>query len=152
MDRGPAESEETLGIIRRAYDGDRQAFDQLFARHRAYLRQVVELRLDPNVRRRVDPSDVVQEAQLEAARRLGTYLDQPEIPFRLWLRQITYDQMLTAWRRLAHILFNTDRPWPLIPYPPSSSSITNPSPSRKADVGPSGLEPGAGTCRWCRGR
>jgi RNA polymerase sigma-70 factor (ECF subfamily) len=59
----------------------------------------VELRLDPRVRARVDPSDVVQEAQLEAVRRLDGYLRQPPIPFRLWLRQLAYDRLLMAQRR-----------------------------------------------------
>jgi hypothetical protein len=43
--RRPAEAEETLCLLRNALDGDRQAFDRLFARYRAYLHQVVELRL-----------------------------------------------------------------------------------------------------------
>lgn len=99
MARQPAEAEETLCLLRNALDGDRKAFDQLFARYRAYLHQVVELRLDANLRRRVDASDVVQEAQLEAARRLAHYLDRPHIPFRLWLRQIAYDRVLMMRRR-----------------------------------------------------
>ena len=37
--------------------------------HRAYLRQLVDLRLDPRLRARVDPSDIAQEAQLETVRR-----------------------------------------------------------------------------------
>ena len=52
------------------------------------------VRLDPKMRARVDPSDVVQEAQLEASRRLDDYLKEPALPFRLWLRQIAYDRLL----------------------------------------------------------
>ena len=99
MARRPAEAEETLCLLRNALDGDQQAFDQLFARYRAYLHQVVELRLDANLRRRVDASDIVQEAQLEAARRLAHYLERPHIPLRLWLRQIAYDRVLKMRRR-----------------------------------------------------
>jgi hypothetical protein len=40
------------------------------------------------MRARVDPSDVVQEAQLEASRRLEDYVKHPALPFRLWLRQL----------------------------------------------------------------
>jgi RNA polymerase sigma-70 factor (ECF subfamily) len=47
----------------------------------------------------VDPSDVVQEAQLEAARRLKGYLEGPSMPFRLWLRQIAQDRLLNLHRR-----------------------------------------------------
>jgi RNA polymerase sigma-70 factor (ECF subfamily) len=55
---------------------------------------MVEVRLDPQLRARVDPSDVVQEAQIEALRRLDRYLHKPPMPFRLWLRRIAYDRLL----------------------------------------------------------
>jgi RNA polymerase sigma-70 factor (ECF subfamily) len=64
------------------------------AQHRAYLCQFVGLHLDPKLRARVDPSDVVQEAQLEATRRMEDYLCQPPMPFRLWLRQLAHDRLL----------------------------------------------------------
>jgi len=51
------------------------------------------------MRGRVDPSDVVQEAQLEASRRLADYLQQPPLPFRLWLRQLAYDKLLMLRRQ-----------------------------------------------------
>lgn len=92
------DSAQTQSLLERAQTGDRQAFDELFARHRPYLRQLVELRLDPRLRPRVDPSDVVQEAHLEAFRRLDTYLQERPLPFRLWLRQIAYDRTLKARR------------------------------------------------------
>src|SRR5947199_18832 len=41
------DSAETQSLLHQAQAGDRQAFEQLFASHRAYLRQMVELRLDP---------------------------------------------------------------------------------------------------------
>jgi RNA polymerase sigma-70 factor, ECF subfamily len=92
------DSAQTQSLLERVAGGDRQAFDELFARHRPDLRQLVELRLDPRLRARVDPSDVVQEAHLEAFRRLNTYLQERPMPFRLWLRQIAHDRILKAWR------------------------------------------------------
>jgi len=92
------DSAQTQSLLEQAQTGDRQAFEELFARHRPYLKQLVELRLDPKLRPRVDPSDVVQEAHLEAFRRLSTYLHERPMPFRLWLRQIAYDRTLKAWR------------------------------------------------------
>src|SRR5262249_54391187 len=50
-------------------------------------------------RPRVDPSDVVQQAHLEALPRLPDYLQRQPLPFRLWLRQIAHDQVLKARRR-----------------------------------------------------
>jgi RNA polymerase sigma-70 factor, ECF subfamily len=92
------DSTETRELLDRAVSGDRHVFDQLFARHRRYLRQMVELRLDPKLRARLDPSDIVQEAHLEAVRRLNDFLQERPMPFRLWLRQIAYDRTLKARR------------------------------------------------------
>ena len=76
-----------------------QAFDKLFARYRDYLRQVVAFRLDPAIRSRVEASDIIQEAHMEAARRMPEYLKDRQIPFRLWLRQIAFDRPIMARRR-----------------------------------------------------
>jgi len=76
------DSEETIGLLTRI-DHDNRAFDQLFARYRSMLRRVVDLRFDPSLRSRIDPSDVVQETQLEAFRRLSDYLNRRPMPFHL---------------------------------------------------------------------
>jgi RNA polymerase sigma-70 factor (ECF subfamily) len=48
---------------------------------------MISLRLDSRLQGRIDPSDVIQEAYLEAARRLPVYMREPEpMPFFLWLR------------------------------------------------------------------
>jgi RNA polymerase sigma-70 factor (ECF subfamily) len=88
------DSAETRGLLELARAGDRAACERLFARHRSYLRRVIELRLDPRLRPRVDPSDVVQEAQLEAYRRLSAYVDRHPMTFRLWLRKTVQERLL----------------------------------------------------------
>ena len=95
----PIDSGASRDLLRRAHAGESHAFEELFAAYRAYLRQFVELRLDPKLRSRVDPSDVVQEAQMEAARRLKGYVEGPPVPFRLWLRQIAFDRLCKLHRR-----------------------------------------------------
>src|SRR3954449_12976661 len=99
MDGERPDTSDIDGLLDRARRGARGAFEELFARHRAYLLRFIESRLDPKLRRRVDPSDIVQEAHLEAVRRLGQYLEQSAMPFRLWLRQIAYDRLLKARRQ-----------------------------------------------------
>ncbi|MBY0528556.1 MAG: sigma-70 family RNA polymerase sigma factor [Gemmataceae bacterium] len=99
MSPGTPESAQTQRLLDEVRAGDRGALDRLLAEHRGYLRTLVELRLDPRLRARVDASDVVQEAQLEAVRRVENYLQKPGLPFRLWLRQIAYDRLLMARRQ-----------------------------------------------------
>jgi RNA polymerase sigma-70 factor (ECF subfamily) len=91
-------SAETTRLLERARTGERQAFEELFRRHRAFVRQVIDLRLDDRLRSRVDPSDIVQETQLEAFRKLADYLEREPMPFRLWLRSTAYERLQTARR------------------------------------------------------
>ena len=94
-----ADSTQTCQFLELLREGRPGAADGLLARHRRYLRQLIALRLDPQMRARVDPSDIVQEAQMEAVRRLEGYLARPQLPFRLWLRQIAHDRLIMARRR-----------------------------------------------------
>lgn len=86
-------------LIARAAEGDQQAWSDLLARHRARLRRMVALRLDRRLRGRVDPSDVLQEACLDAARRLAEYLRDPAMPFYLWLRFLAAQRLQEQHRR-----------------------------------------------------
>jgi len=97
----PGEADETEALLRLARAGDGAALGRLLAAHRAYLHTVVSLRLGADVRARVDASDVVQEAQLEAARRMPDYLRDRPLPFRLWLRRLACDAALLQRRRHA---------------------------------------------------
>ena len=90
---------DVLRLLRRAGSGDAAALGELFARHRARLRRMVELRLDGRLQARVDPSDVIQEAYLEVAGRLADYLRDPKLPFFLWLRLVVGEQLVNLHRR-----------------------------------------------------
>jgi len=92
------DSEPTVELLTRVRSGEQAAFEGLFARHRPWLRQLVEWRLDDRLNARLDPSDVVQETQIEAYRRLDDYLEREPMPFRLWLRK-TLDERLTMLER-----------------------------------------------------
>jgi RNA polymerase sigma-70 factor (ECF subfamily) len=85
-------------LLRSASAGDPRALAELFARYRDRLRRMVRLRMDRRLRGRVDPSDVLQEAQLEILRRAAEYATDPRLPPFLWLRLIT-GQRLTALHR-----------------------------------------------------
>jgi RNA polymerase sigma-70 factor (ECF subfamily) len=81
--------------------GDRDAFDELFGRHREHVRRAVELRLTPKLKARFDASDVIQEVHLEAYRRLDDYLARDPMPFGIWIRKTAQQQFQKI--RRAHL-------------------------------------------------
>ena len=93
------ESDEVSGLIRRAAAGEEAALRELFSRHRDRLKRMVHLRLSRRLAGRVDDSDILQEACLEAARRLEEYLREPKLPFFLWLRHLTALKLAEVHRR-----------------------------------------------------
>ena len=66
------DSTNTQLLLKRVLFGDREALNRLFEQHRPYLRRLLELRMAQKLKARVDPSDVVQETQIEVARRSTT--------------------------------------------------------------------------------
>ncbi|MEZ5941826.1 MAG: sigma-70 family RNA polymerase sigma factor [Planctomycetaceae bacterium] len=93
------EQHNTQDLLDSAQQGSDQAVNQLLEHHRDALRKMVGLRLDRQIAQRVDASDVVQDVMLEAAQRLKQYLQDPQIPFHIWLRQIAKDRMIDLHRR-----------------------------------------------------
>jgi hypothetical protein len=68
------DSSNSDDLLRRAEAGDQQALAELFSRYRDRLRQMVRLRLDRRLQGRIDPSDVLQEAYLDLAKRFAGVL------------------------------------------------------------------------------
>jgi RNA polymerase sigma-70 factor (ECF subfamily) len=96
MTTHPPDTEE---LLRQATDGDAAARQQLLARHRDRLRRMVAVRLDPRLAVRVDPSDVVQEALIEADRKLADYLEHRPLPFYPWLRRLAWEHLVKLHER-----------------------------------------------------
>jgi RNA polymerase sigma-70 factor (ECF subfamily) len=94
----PNES-DNLELLRRASRGDRGLLEELLAEHRDKLRRMVHLRMDRRLQRRIDASDVIQEAFVEAAARLEEYIENPTMPMLLWLRLITAQKLRQLHRR-----------------------------------------------------
>ena len=92
-------SDTTEELLQSAAQGDKEKWGVLLKRHRSRLRRMVALRLDQRLQGRLDASDVIQEAYLEASARLPEYLRQPALPFFLWLRFLTGQKMLELHRR-----------------------------------------------------
>jgi RNA polymerase sigma-70 factor (ECF subfamily) len=86
-------------MIARLRVGGDQALADAMAEHAPRLRQIVELRVDPRLSGRLDPADVLQEAFLEARKRLGRYLDGSRVPVFVWLRGVVLDTLIDFHRR-----------------------------------------------------
>jgi RNA polymerase sigma-70 factor (ECF subfamily) len=96
----PDDGGESTRRLKAAARGDRAAWGTVLAGHRDRLRRMVALRLDRRLHGRVDPSDVIQDAYLEAARRLPEYLREPApMPLFLWLRFLTAQALQALHRR-----------------------------------------------------
>jgi RNA polymerase sigma-70 factor (ECF subfamily) len=92
------DASETGRLLVQAAAGDPDRFGALLEQHRARLRRMVALRLDPRLHGRIDPSDVIQEAYLEASARLAEYVQKPTMPFFLWLRFLAGQKLVTLHR------------------------------------------------------
>jgi RNA polymerase sigma-70 factor, ECF subfamily len=98
MTKAMADSDETRALLTRLEQGDRQSLDRLLARHRDGLRTFVQHHLDPQLQARVDPSDVVQDAQWEVSRRIDDFLKRRPMPFHVWVRKTAYQRLLNLQR------------------------------------------------------
>lgn len=90
---------EVQTLVEQAVQGDDDAWDQLMTDHRPRLKRMVALRMDRRLQGRIDPSDVIQESYIDAARRLPEYAKNPPMPFFLWLRFLTGQRLMEQHRR-----------------------------------------------------
>ncbi len=72
---------------------------QLFEAFRHRLRTLVEVRIDRRIRARVDASDILQEAFVDAVRRFPEYQKDGKMTPYLWFRFLTLQQLTLAHRR-----------------------------------------------------
>jgi RNA polymerase sigma-70 factor (ECF subfamily) len=112
-DATPEEADETQELLVRIQGGDPHALDELFARHRAEVHRAVARRIEPSLRARVDPSDVVQEAQLDAALRLSDFIERRPMPFRIWILRTAAQRLLKLRRKATAARRDAGRDRPL---------------------------------------
>ncbi|WP_406700939.1 sigma-70 family RNA polymerase sigma factor [Singulisphaera sp. Ch08] len=93
---------ETEARLREAAEGDERALHWLLERHRPRLRRMIAVRFDERLASRLDPSDVVQETLVDAARKLGDYLRERPLPFYPWLHRLASERLAQAHRYHLH--------------------------------------------------
>ena len=88
-----SEPPDTQRWLKRLRGGEMEALAELFGHYRHQLRQMVELRIGHQLAARFDPSDVLQEAYMDAARKIQVYLDNPKVSAFVWLRGLAWDRL-----------------------------------------------------------
>lgn len=94
----PMQQNDDAADVQLAVHGDAASWQRLTERYRNKLRAMVAYRLDRRIQARLDASDVVQEAFLDAAHRLPSYAANPEVPFFIWMRALVQQRMGMAHR------------------------------------------------------
>ena len=74
-----------------------------FSEYKERLERMIEFRLDPRMRNRVDPADILQDAYVEAQRRLADFQSWNSNPSEnhspyVWIRQITLQILIDSHR------------------------------------------------------
>jgi RNA polymerase sigma-70 factor (ECF subfamily) len=86
-------ADKTAHLLDRLRAGDDPAVGELFDLFRDRLWRMLFVRLDRRIAGRVSPDDVLQEAFLDVARRIGEYLADPAVPIYVWLRFLVVQRM-----------------------------------------------------------
>src|SRR5262245_18737576 len=84
----PVASAESSARLKGARDGDRTSIGELLQHYRNYLMLLATTQIHRRLRRRVNPSDVVQETTLKAHRHFAQFRGETERELLAWLRQI----------------------------------------------------------------
>jgi len=95
--------EQRIGsLLDRARSGDRRAFDELVELHRPRLEALIESRLGKEIRRAVEPGDVLQETLLRAFSSIARFDPRGSGSFLRWLGGITEHVILNFARKAGH--------------------------------------------------
>jgi RNA polymerase sigma-70 factor, ECF subfamily len=86
-------ADQTAALLDRLRGEDAEALGELFELHRDRLWRMLYVRLDRRLSSRLSSEDVLQETFLDVARRIGEYLENPNVPFYVWLRFLTIQRM-----------------------------------------------------------
>ncbi|MGL4423458.1 MAG: sigma-70 family RNA polymerase sigma factor [Gemmataceae bacterium] len=87
-----------IELLDRLRAGDQSALAILYDRYRDKLRRMVQVRLDPRLGGRVAPSDVLQEAYIDALKRYPHFFEKVDQPFFGWLRLVIGQRLIDVHR------------------------------------------------------
>ena len=90
----PNDQGQTDSLVERLKsERDPTVLATLFDLHRGRLKTLVSLRMDRRLHGRVDPSDVLQEAYLDLAKRVDRFCQREDMSFYVWLRLVVAERL-----------------------------------------------------------
>ncbi|MEZ6034095.1 MAG: sigma-70 family RNA polymerase sigma factor [Planctomycetaceae bacterium] len=95
MSQNSARPAESFGV---------ECLGELLATHRERLRKMIRLRLDRRLNGRIDASDVIQEAYIDATRRFEEYKANPDVSPFVWLRFLATQKLAQLHRHHLGVL------------------------------------------------
>ena len=96
---GRHDASDVDALVNRVIRGDRAALADLFALYYPRLWRVVQFRLHPRLRGRLDAEDVLQDAYLRAESRIGSFVTEASRSSFVWFRMITGQALADLHRR-----------------------------------------------------
>ncbi len=93
------ETAEVQALLDRLQGGDQGALGELFSRYRERLARMIQFRLDGRLKGRIATSDVLQEAYIDALKRLPHFQAVRDMPFLIWLRWVTMQRLVEVHRQ-----------------------------------------------------
>lgn len=81
-----------------AETGDEWELAKLFEQHSERLTQMIRLRMDRRLQKRVDAADVLQESYVECAKRFAEYRKNSSMPLYVWVRFLTCQKLIDLHR------------------------------------------------------
>jgi RNA polymerase sigma-70 factor (ECF subfamily) len=99
MNHTHRDSESVDALVNRVLHGDRDALAAVFALHRDRLWRIVNFRLDPRMRGRIDADDVLQEVYLNAERRIQHVIEDAPDGLFVWFRLLVTQTLAEIHRR-----------------------------------------------------
>jgi RNA polymerase sigma-70 factor (ECF subfamily) len=88
----------TSVLIDNACRGDRDALDELYARHQGRLLHFIRARMPASTSARVTPEDILQETLLEVARKIDDFESRGAAAFYRWMVEIARFKLMEAGR------------------------------------------------------
>ena len=89
----PPREDNPIELIADARDGTDGSLGRLLLLYTNYLKFLATMHIDPRIRARVSPSDIVQETFCEAQRDFGQFRGKSEPEFLAWLRRILVNNL-----------------------------------------------------------